>query len=268
MILLLYLTFGAWLVLMLLRSLKKDFREVSLLSRWQAVGCCAFLNFVFYAVFNPSRDPELLNGTAFITFMVGVNLVVLFALGLTMLSSSERLQATDLFSLKSSFAEHSLAWPWLLISALASYFLLLWGLFAWQHVLEFSGRVLLTAAISLFVVLIFVTRDVLFIQWCKLTRLRAPLIKGVLYLGLYYSAVIVFCVALAVQSGKSSDAAANVLAPAAAFHHGTSVLNGTLLSGILDLSVVSGIVVQLMVIGFLISSIRRRTERTIALTVA
>ena len=42
MTLLLYVTFGAWIVLMLLRNLKKDFQEVLLLSRWQAVACGAF----------------------------------------------------------------------------------------------------------------------------------------------------------------------------------------------------------------------------------
>jgi len=59
MTLLLYSTFGAWIVLMLLRNLKKDFQDVLLLSRWQAVACCAFLNFVLYALFNPIRKPEI-----------------------------------------------------------------------------------------------------------------------------------------------------------------------------------------------------------------
>ncbi len=53
--LLLYLTVGAWLALMLIRNLKKDYQEIRILTRWQAVGCAAFLNFVMYALFLSPR---------------------------------------------------------------------------------------------------------------------------------------------------------------------------------------------------------------------
>jgi hypothetical protein len=43
--LLLYVTFGAWLVLVLLRTLKEDFDQANALSRWEVVGCAAFLGF-------------------------------------------------------------------------------------------------------------------------------------------------------------------------------------------------------------------------------
>jgi hypothetical protein len=163
MTMLLFVTFGAWLVLMLLRNLKKDFQEVLLLSRWQAVGCCAFLNFVLYALFNPTHEPQLSNGVDFARFMVAMNGFIIFFLGLTMLNSLERLEVADRASLRSLFSDHGLQWPWLLISAMVSDFLLIWGLFAWERVLGFAGRTLERAAISLLIVLIFITRDVLFI---------------------------------------------------------------------------------------------------------
>ena len=126
---LIYVTFGAWIVLMLLRNLKKDFQEVLLLSRWQAVACCAFLNFVLYALFNPAHEPTLSKGTDFALFMVAMNGFIFFFLGLAMLNSAERLEVQPPTSLRSLFSDHGLQWPWLLISAVVSYLLLIWGLF-------------------------------------------------------------------------------------------------------------------------------------------
>ena len=34
------------------RNLKRDYSEIRPLSRWQVVGCVAFVNFVFYALFS------------------------------------------------------------------------------------------------------------------------------------------------------------------------------------------------------------------------
>src|SRR5262249_33262132 len=53
MSLLLVASFGAWLVVMLVRNLKRDYPEIRPLSRWQAVGCAAFLNFLIYALLKP-----------------------------------------------------------------------------------------------------------------------------------------------------------------------------------------------------------------------
>lgn len=260
MALLLYVVFGAWFVLMLLRNLKRDFQEVRLLSRWQAVGCSAFLNFVLYALFDPTRG-GLNNGVDFAMFMVGMNGFVLFFLGLTMLNSLERLELGSVSSLRSLFSDQGLQWPWLLLSAVVSYLLLICGLFARARVLGFDGRILETAAIGLFVVLLFVVRDVLFIQWCHLTRFRAPLLKGVLFLALYYGSVAVLCGALNVTSESVSVAAAAVLTPALAFSLGNSLL---------PISGLCGIVVQLMAIAFLISAIRGRARqpKLVALGVA
>ena len=253
MTLLLYVTFGAWIVLMLLRNLKKDFQEVLLLSRSQAVGGCAFLNFALYALFNPTHEPILSQGTDFALFMVAMNGFIFFFLGLTMLNSPERLDLQPPTSLRSLFSDHGLQWPWLLISAVVSYLLLVWGLFAWEKVLGFSAQILGRAALSLLIVLIFVTRDVLFIQWCKLTRLRAPLLKGILFLCLYYSSAGVLFGVMAVTSEHAATAVANVLTPAGAFNPNI---------GSLAASVLGGMAVQLMVIGFLVSAMRGRLQRT------
>jgi ABC-type transport system involved in multi-copper enzyme maturation permease subunit len=57
--LLLYLMFGAWLVLTLLRTLTKDYDQMRSLSRWQAVGCAAFLNFTLYCFVRSANFDDL-----------------------------------------------------------------------------------------------------------------------------------------------------------------------------------------------------------------
>jgi hypothetical protein len=45
----LYISLGAWLVLMIVRNLKRDIPEIQPLSRWQCLGLAAFGNLLFYA---------------------------------------------------------------------------------------------------------------------------------------------------------------------------------------------------------------------------
>lgn len=250
MSLLLYATFGAWIVLMLVRNLKRDLQDVQLLSRWEAVGCCAFLNFVFYALFNPMRDPELQHAPDFVMFMIAMNGFILFFLGLTMLSTQERLEVGH-SSLRSLFSNHGLQWPWLLISAVVSFLMLIWGLYAWEHVLGFEAKTLRQAGLGFLVILVFMVRDVLFIQWCKLTRMRAPMLKGALFICLYYASCAVVFGVISVSSDKAAMAIANIFTPVSPFQT----------SGPVVPSAFAGIVVQLMLIGFLISGIRNRVRR-------
>ena len=60
-------------------------------------------------------------------------------------------------------------------------------------------------------------RDVLFLQWCMLTRLRQPIVKGVLYLGLYYAAATVITVLAAVSSQNAGHWVMALLTPVQVF---------------------------------------------------
>jgi hypothetical protein len=252
MTVLLYVTFGAWLVLMLVRNLKKDVSEMRLLSHWQAVGCCAFLNFVLYSVLDPTRGNPFGTASDFVSFMVLINGIIFFFLGVAMLSTSERIDPESLLSARSFFSGSGLQWPWLMISAVVSYFLLIWGLYMWKNQIGFDGHLTAWGAVSMLIVLVFITRDVLFIQWCKLTRLRSPLFKGVLFLGLYYASAAVLYSVMDVTSHTAATGLAHVLTPVAAFTYG---------SALVSVGVVIGIVVQVMAIAFLISAIRDRVQR-------
>jgi hypothetical protein len=215
--LLLYLTFGAWLVLTLVRTLRKDYAEMRSLSRWQAVGCAAFLNFISYVFYVPRSwttwDP-------FVKFMVAENGLILFAMGLAMLTSSERLRVwwrTRSAARWALFAEDGPQWPWLTLSAAVGYALLVWGLFAWKDNLGFESGALKVGLVEFAVVLIFITRDITFIQWCRLTRMRAPVLKGVLFAGLYYFAAIVLSVVSSVYSPTRGPYFYSLLTPVGAF---------------------------------------------------
>ncbi len=215
--LLLYLTFGAWLVLTLLRTLRRDYDQMRSLSRWQAVGCAAFLNFINYAFYVPRT---LTTWDPFIKFMVAVNALILFAMGLALLVPPERLRVwwrTRRATPWALFAEDGPQWPWLACSAAVGYGLLVWGLFAWKTELGFEAEALKIALVEFAVVAIFVTRDITFLQWCRLTHMRAPALKGILFIGLYYAAAIVMSIVLGVNSAARGQNAYAVLTPIGAF---------------------------------------------------
>jgi len=239
MSLLLYSTFGAWLVLMILRGIKKDFDQIKPLSRWQAIGCAAFLNFTAYALFHPQYFVTLrgwetpLHSDRFASFMVGVNGFVLFAMGLAMISPHDRLKIwwRSRVGVRSLLAEDGPPWPWLVISGITGYALLAWGMFAWKKDVGFDRSALLVGLIQSLAVLAFVTRDILFLQWCRLTRMRAPLLKGMLYLGLYYIAATVLSVVFGISSTVRGREALALSTPAGAFDNATSSYSHILFVG-------------------------------------
>jgi voltage-gated potassium channel Kch len=257
MSLLLYLTLGAWLVLMILRGLKKDFDQMKPLSRWQAVGCAAFLNFMTYALFQPRAWDTLYHAEGFVRFMATVNGFVLFAMGLAMISSYDRLKFwwRTRSGVRSLLAEDGPPWPWLVVSGTVGYALLVWGMLAWKNVVGFDRDVLLAGLLQFLTVLVYVIRDILFLQWCRLTRMRAPLLKGFLFVALYYIAAIVLSVVTGVSSDIRGRTAFAVLTPAGAFDTGTS--HSALLPGIF-----AGLAIQMAVIVLLLLATAARLRRT------
>ena len=224
---LLCVTFGAWLALMLVRNLKRDYQEIRPLSRWEAVGCAAFLNFLIYALLSPVHSITVEGRVGWFddakvvaAFAVAMNGLILFLMGLATLTPQERLKvwrrkrATGEAAI---FADDGLPWPWLGISAVVAYALMVWGLLAWNNTLPLDMSTLQTAAVRLLIVLVFVTRDVLFLQWCMLTRLRQPVVKGVLYLCLYYAAAAVMTTLAAISSHQTGNWAMSLLTPVQAF---------------------------------------------------
>jgi len=259
-------SFGAWLVLMLLRNLKRDYSEIRPLSRWQAVGCAAFLNFLIYALLKPphyfgfaSGDQSVVwfaNARLLAPLVVGINGPILFLAGLATLTPQERLkvwQRKRAAGEAPAFADDGLPWPWLATSAIVAYVLMVLGLLAWSHALPLEAGTLQTAALQLLVVLVFVTRDVLFLQWCILTRLRQPVVKGFLYLCLYYASAFVLAGMGAVSSEATMHWVLALLTPVQAFDASVS---GLAFPG----AVYLGLVFQLVLIGTAVTAITNRLK--------
>jgi hypothetical protein len=247
MSLLLYASVGAWLWAMIVRNLKRDYEEIRLLSRWQAVGCAAFLNFVLYALF--TSPDVLVKSDVLASFVVGLNGAILFVIGLASLTPPERLKVWWRERAEGRggiFSADGLPWPWLVLSAAVAYGLMVWGLLAWRFALDFHSSSLRTAGLQLVVVLVFVTRDILFIQWCTLTRLRQPVMKGILFLCLYYASAGVVVALCSISGESTSMAALNILTPTGVFQtqYGWGNYSGGLYGG---LALQAGVIAVILV---------------------
>ncbi|HUA16322.1 MAG TPA: ABC transporter permease subunit [Verrucomicrobiae bacterium] len=257
-------SFSAWLALMLVRNLKRDYPEIRPLSRWQAVSCAAFLNFLIYALLSPVYQLSIEGKVGWFpdaksvaVFAVGMNGLILFLMGLATLTPQERLKVwrrRRVTGESNIFADDGLPWPWLGLSAIVAYALMIWGLLAWDHTFPLEMSTLQTSAIRLLLVLVFVTRDVLFLQWCMLTRLRQPIVKGALFLGLYYGAAAVLTGLAAVSSEHGAHTMLALLTPVQVFDpdvHGIAFPAATYV----------GLALQAGAIGAVLLAITNRLQR-------
>lgn len=257
-------SFSVWLTVMLVRNLKRDYPEIRPLSRWQAVGCAAFLNFLIYALLSPRPEQVDYPGGGWFpdarsvaAFAVAMNGLILFLMGLATLTPHERLkvwQRTRKAGAPGLFANDGPAWPWLGVSAAVAYGLMIWGLLAWDHTLPVNLSTLQEGAVRLVVVMVFVMRDVLFLQWCMLTRLRQPVVKGVLFLCMYYAAAAVTVTLAALGSPDGGKWALALLTPVQAFD---PELRGLAFPA----ATYAGIVVQAAVIGAVLVAVSDRLRR-------
>lgn len=258
-------SFSAWLALMLVRNLKRDYPDIRPLSRWQAIGCAAFLNFLIYALLRPTLsidfDREVRgwfrDSGDLAAFVVAINGLILFLMGLATLTPQERLKVwrrNRATGESKTFADDGLPWPWLAISAVTAYALMIWGLLAWDHSLPVEMSTIQTAALQLVIVLAFVTRDVLFLQWCMLTRLRQPIVKGFLFLCLYYIAAAVLITLAGASSLNAQHTIAALLTPVQAFDNDHKDLA-------VSAATYGGLILQLVAISVVIVAIDGRLKR-------
>ncbi len=261
---------AAWLVLMVRRNLKKEVEEISLLSRWQAIGLAVYLNFLFYAFFNRfeggphwmSADGRQEYLAEFVTVgMLILNGVILFAgCGMAAVTQREplkiwwrRFQAGE----ASYLAEDGLPWPWLALVAVVSYAMLALYALALTDKIPLSKWGLGATATQLAFLLVFAVRDILFLQWCKLTRMKKAVSKGAGLLLLQYVAVLVVILVVHSATKRFDGVLISLLTPFAPLnpeiHVATSVF---------------GITVQVVVCVLLVSAITRRLGRPVTAAVS
>jgi len=106
----------------------------------------------------------------------------------------------------------------------------------------------------LLVILVFITRDILFIQWCTLTRLRQPVVKGFLFLCLYYLAAGVITAISSLSSEASGMATLRLLTPFGIFDPDVEWSHP-------PVSVYGGLALQIGLIALILLAISKRLAR-------
>lgn len=255
----LYASMAAWLVLMIVRNLKRDMEEIRLFSRWQAIGFAFYLNILFYAFLDLRevlRSPDNAMAVTWMgVFLTGATTALV---GLFTLSPPERLKIwTRRREAKEEgyLSEDGLPWPWMIVTAAMGFAMLAVQAIALSGVpkREFSLAYAGTAVLQL---LAFTMRDVLFLQWCKLTRMKNPVSKGVLLLVLYYFAAIMVIIVASSVSSKDGLFAARVLTPMFYFEKQDAATAAA--------AMMTGVAVQGAVIAVLLGAIGTRLQRTLA----
>jgi hypothetical protein len=257
----LYATFGAWIVLILIRNLKKDLEQIRLLSRWEAVGFVIFLNLVFYALLDPKRIragayPGMITEEQISNIAVVLNAVIIFAVGVATLTPAEKLKVwwrRAAAAGASWFVGDAPLWPWLVVAAMSAYFLLAVEAAALSGIVSFRQWPLGSAAVQLLTFLIFAVRDVLFLQWCLLTRMKHQVLKGFLFLCLYYTAALIVGAVVDRVSEPAGRVAITLLTPFLVFDMHANRLS--LWGGL------AGMALQMGMILFLLRAIVGRLER-------
>lgn len=193
--LILYASLGAWVVLMLIRNIKKSSEEIVLLSRWQVVAFTIFLNLLLYAFVDLKNWKAPFKGEGFLVLVLGFNSVLFYLAGLLSLTPYERLKVwwRDRTSGMGPYlSDEGPAWLFLGIAGLGAFGVLVGWLWLLPDSVaaELRGKSV-SIVFSFLILLIFAIRDTLFLQWCRFTTWQRPIRAGFLYLALYYFSVSV-----------------------------------------------------------------------------
>lgn len=191
----LYASAGAWFLLMLVRNLKKDREDIRLLSRWQAVGLTAYLNLLVFALldFRPMYTGgtriEAVSASDVAAGYLGLNFLILYMVGMATLTPRGKLKAwwrNSISSVQFYWSDDGPPWPWMAASAVAALLLFVLEAFLASRFIPISEWSVGPLAGRLLVLLAFAVRDVLFLQWWVARGFQRAVVKGMLFLILYY----------------------------------------------------------------------------------
>ncbi|HEY3928583.1 MAG TPA: hypothetical protein VGL89_09425 [Candidatus Koribacter sp.] len=267
----LYGTAAAWLALMLVRNLKRDREEMRLLTRWQALLLLICVNVIFLAqVLLRGPYGFLFIGSVnadkwfqqqvqnIVSNYVVLNAVVFYLIGLAMLPSAGELKTwfrEKQRSFGSYWGENAPPIPWIALAAASAWVVLAAVVFFYRHEAPRADWSLGWTALRLGVLLVYATRDVIFLQWCGITRMKSPLVKGVLLLGLYYFVVsMIAAFVQAAMGAPDSLVGYAIVTPVGA------LANQALLASVQGAGAQVGIIVLLLLL------IRQRFVRVSSLT--
>lgn len=262
--LLLYWTLSAWLIAILLRILKSDVDDARPFSRVMAVGFVVYVNAVMLAFYNPSPSPTWMRyvpkaGSAndLILVMVALNLFLLYFVGIATVEPAERLRVW--WRKHTANVLQEMQWPWIAAAAIGAFILLVAELLPLREIKGFENPPLGAAALNLAIALAFAVRDTMFVQWCRLTRMKSATAKAVAYLGLYYVTVITIVANVTSARSNALYVGFDLLTPGRLFYSGED--NAVMWAAY------AGIAIQIVAAFLLWNAIRGRLEHQTKLIV-
>jgi hypothetical protein len=257
----LYVSFGAWIVLAIIRNLKKEREEIQLLTRTQALMLIAFMNLLFLGLFDRSFHwpyQNARNPFTVTTVFIFMNQALLYIVGAATLTPAERLKVwyRDFKGSAASYlAETGLPWPWMVIAGgIAFIGVALIGVISQSADNHFDPG---WSALAVALVLTFAVRDILFLQWCLLTRMKSPIGKGIGLIWLYYFAATVVSSVFVPYANRGPNSGLFFLTPVGVFAG----------EGKLE-SVIAELIFQICLAGVILYLINQRLTQMQANTVA
>lgn len=220
-LLVLYITFSAWFLLAVTRNIKRDPSAYELYTPQQSLALLVFVNVLmlgFYrwgasSIFSNSPMEGLQQQSLFLW----TNLALFFVLGLTLVRNRDRVRRR----LR------------VMGAAASSWFAALWPLpyvFAGMLLVGFAAVVMIhghrnpksewdfaLASFRMLFVALWLARDLLYLQWMNLTRVKRPLTMGFLYLIVFYVCTAIAFVSLGFYDSPSGQAITANFAPSAVF---------------------------------------------------
>jgi hypothetical protein len=205
-----------WLVRMIQKAIKREPEEGHLFTRYESLAFMAFMNLMFFALLDPHYRSfgVALDAKGIAAMAVGFNYLLLVFVGILMISSPEAHKVWwRSYRAKEGgwLTEDAPAWPVVGIGA-AIAFVMLFVYAAGLHLFPLADWKWPRIAVSFIVAVVFVARDVTFLQWCNLTRMKRATVKGVMLLFLYYAAASI-AIALFTGNPTFSRNVAAVLTP-------------------------------------------------------
>ena len=176
--------FVGWMLLALARNIKRDPSQYELYSPLQTFGLAVFINFVLLAFVNWHANFIDVQGA-----LLTIDILVLSALGLAQLRNRDRMRRILRAQGQAAISWIELTWPtpFLFVMSLAACLMIFAGAtYTRNPQAEWSPAF---AIFRLLFVIVWLLRDMQFLQWMMLRRGKRPLVMGVLYLSVFYACV-------------------------------------------------------------------------------
>ncbi|MGQ0549964.1 MAG: hypothetical protein ACT4PY_09905 [Armatimonadota bacterium] len=207
----LYTVFLVWFLLAIARNIKRDPSVYELLTPAQSLGFALYVNLILVGFFRWGEWPPIHAQGVMLTF----NAVIFFVLGVGLLRGRDRLRRLQAAGAGGGWLAKIWPVPFVGLGALSVGL----AVVAILHLTRAGAGRPWDLGLATFKTVFFtlwLARDTLFLQWMNLRRGRRPMVRGVLYVGVYYACVMILLIALDFFRTSAGVTVAAVLAPGSA----------------------------------------------------